>query len=172
MTTHISAWPAVGAYDIDPAGSSVSFTGRHMFGTGKVHGRFTIKHGSVAVAEPIEASTVAVEIDATSFHTGLHSRDATVRSGAYLDAERFPVMTFVSDRVVRAEGSLALEGVFTVRDVSRPVRLEITEHSVATGEFTAETNIRIDRREFGITAGRGLTGRFLDVTARIRCVRR
>jgi len=32
--------------------------------------------------------------------------------------------------------------------------------------------VRIDRTEFGVTASRGLAGRYLDVTAVLRCVRR
>ena len=37
---------------------------------------------------------------------------------------------------------------------------------VGTGEST-----RIDRAEFGVTAYRGVAGRYLDMTMEVRCVR-
>jgi hypothetical protein len=42
----------------------------------------------------------------------------------------------------------------------------------ADGSFTARAAVRIDRAEFGITALRGLAGRYLDMSVEARCVRR
>ena len=39
------------------------------------------------------------------------------------------------------------------------------------GSFTARATVRIDRTQFGITASRGLAGRYLDTTVEVRCVR-
>ena len=38
--------------------------------------------------------------------------------------------------------------------------------------FTASGTVRVDRTEFGVTAMRGLAGRYLDLTLEVRCVRR
>jgi polyisoprenoid-binding protein YceI len=37
--------------------------------------------------------------------------------------------------------------------------------------FDARTSARIDRTEFGVTAYRGMAGRYLDMTIEVRCVR-
>jgi polyisoprenoid-binding protein YceI len=37
--------------------------------------------------------------------------------------------------------------------------------------FTVRASTRIDRTEFGVTAYRGVAGRYLDMTMEVRCVR-
>ena len=37
--------------------------------------------------------------------------------------------------------------------------------------FTVRASTRIDRAEFGVTAYRGVAGRYLDMTMEVRCVR-
>jgi hypothetical protein len=49
------------------------------------------------------------------------------------------------------------------------VLAEVT--GVSPGSFTARATVRIDRYDFGLTASRGLAGRYLDVTVEVRCVR-
>src|SRR5699024_10473526 len=111
--------PPAGRYEIDPAASRLTFTTRHMFGMLPVSGSFAITGGTVEVAEPLTDSSVRAEVDAASFDTGNAKRDAHVRSSDYLDTERHPTMTFVSERV---EGD-ALVGSLTAHGVTRPVEL-------------------------------------------------
>jgi polyisoprenoid-binding protein YceI len=68
------------------------------------------------------------------------------------------------DRVVRGE--------LTVRDVTRPVTLAIRQVAVSRDGFMATATVRIDRTEFGVTALRGLAGRYLDISVEARCVRK
>ena|SRR5450755_4046465 len=160
--------PRLGRYEIDTVGSTVRFGTRHLFGIAPVRGEFAIRTGTVDVTEPLADSRISVQIDAASFHTGGQQRDRHVRSARFLDTRRYPVMTFASDRI---EGT-AVTGSLTVRDVTRPVRLSIEASAVSTRGFTARVTARIDRTDFGVTASRGLAGRYLDLTMEIRCVRR
>lgn len=159
--------PRLGRYEIDTNGSGVAFKTRHLFGLASARGTFAIRSGTVNVAEPLAESTVQVEIATASFHTGSVSRDRDVRSAHFLDADRYPVMTFTSGGV---QGS-TLEGTLTVRDVARPVSLTFEQPDVAAGSFTARATTRIDRTEFGVTAKPRLAGQYLDVSLEIRCVR-
>ena len=59
-----------------------------------VRGTFAIRSGSVDIAEPLADSAVRAEIDAASFRTGNQQRDQTVLSARFLDADRFPVISF------------------------------------------------------------------------------
>ena len=45
MATATVQIPATGTYRIDPSGSSVSFTTRHLFGLGVVRGTFGVLFG-------------------------------------------------------------------------------------------------------------------------------
>ena len=72
MATATVQIPATGTYRIDPAGSSVSFTTRHLFGLGVVRGTFGVLSGEVTIADPVTASTARAVIDAASFSGGVH----------------------------------------------------------------------------------------------------
>ncbi len=157
-----------GHYEIDLAASTVTFRTRHLFGLAPVRGTFTFRSGVVNVAEPVTASGISAEIDAAGFRTGNAQRDASVRSPRFLETGRYPVMTFRAERVDGA----SVAGALTVRDVTRPVTLLVEQVSAAPGAFTARVAVRIDRADFGVTAARGLAGRYLDITAEVRCVRK
>lgn len=156
-----------GRYEIDAGTSSVTFTTRHVFGLLPVRGSFAIRSGTVELADPLGDSRVHAEIDVASFGTGNHRRDGVVRSETYLDADRYPVMTFAADRV----GESAVTGTLTVCGVTRPVTLSV-EHAAASDRgFTVRAVTRVDRTEFGVTAAPGMTGRHLDVVLEVECVR-
>lgn len=163
-----TAAPRLGRYEIDTSRSAVTFTTRHLFGLAPVRGTFAIRNGTIDVAEPLTDSSARAEIEAASFHTGNGQRDASVRSARLLDARTHPVITFVSERM---EGP-ALAGTLTVRGVARPVSLSIEQSTVTRGSFSARATTRVDRTGFGVTALRGLAGRYLDVTVEVRCVRK
>ena len=163
--THGTPWP--GRYEIDISYSAVAFSTRHLFGLAPVRGSFAIRAGTVEVAEPPAGSTVYVRIDPASFRTGNGQRDDKVRSERLLDVIQYPVITFRSGGL---DGP-ALTGTLTVRNVTVPVTLSIERITLTPGSFNARASTRIDRTEFGVTAYRGMAGRYLDMTIEVQCVR-
>jgi polyisoprenoid-binding protein YceI len=159
--------PRPGRYEIDTSCSAVTFRTRHLFGLAPVRGSFAIRAGTIEVAEPLADSSVYVHIDPASFRTGNGQRDTSVRSERLLDADRYPVITFRSEGV---DGP-ALTGTLTVRNVTMPITLSIERTAVRARWFSARASARIDRTEFGVTAYRGVAGRYLDMTVEVRCVR-
>jgi polyisoprenoid-binding protein YceI len=159
--------PQLGRYAIDPSHSAVRFRTRHMFGLAPVRGQFAIKSGTVDVTEPVTASSIHAEIDAASFRTRNPMRNAAVQSAQFLDAAAHPVITFTAGRL---DGHV-FTGTLTVRGLTRPVTLTVEQVEVAAGSFTARATARIDRTEFGVTAMRGLAGRYLELTVEARCAR-
>jgi polyisoprenoid-binding protein YceI len=166
----ITQAPPLGHYEIDVSRSGVTFRTRHMFGLGTVRGTFAVRSGAADIAEPLTDSAVRAEIDAASFRTGNEQRDQSVLSARFLDAARFPVISF-RDGLVAADGK-TVRGTLTVRDVSRPAVLSIGQLRPDGRSFTATATVRVDRTEFGVTAMRGLAGRYLDLTVEVRCVRK
>ena len=169
QTTHSPAEtaPQLGRYRIDPAGSRVTFRTRHLFGLAPVRGTFALKAGTVEVTEPLTGARISAEIEAASFRTGNPLRDGQVRSARFLAADMHPVLAFSSKGL---DGQV-LAGTLTVRGVSRPVQVLAEVTDVSPGSFTARATVRIDRYDFGVTASRGLAGRYLDVTVEARCDR-
>jgi polyisoprenoid-binding protein YceI len=169
--------PRLGHYEIDASHSAVTFRTRHLFGLAPVRGSFDVTAGTVDVAEPLTTSGIHAEIGAASFRTGNPPRDAAVRAARLLDAGRHPVIVFDADRI---DGAV-ITGVLTVRGVTRPVELTVDSAAPAepgpgerapAGSFTARARTRIDRTEFGVTAMRGLAGRYLELSVEVRCVRK
>src|SRR6185369_4513826 len=87
------------SYRIDPAHSSAQFIARHMMIT-NVRGSFSGVQGTVVYdpANPAESSIEAV-IDVNTISTGEPQRDAHLKSADFLLAEKYPTITFKSDKV-------------------------------------------------------------------------
>lgn len=157
-----------GAWQLDPAHTLVEFSGKHMMFT-TVKGRFNSVRGTILLDEANPAnSSVEAEIDANSLYSGVEYRDNHLRSADFLEAEKFPTITFKSTRIERqGEDSAKVIGDLTIHGVTREVTLdtELTgrgknPQGMETIGFEARTTI--NRKDFGLTWNMALeTGGFL-----------
>ncbi len=153
--------PTAGTFVIDPAHTEVGFVARHLM-VSKVRGSFTQVTGEVTIAEDPLASSVSASILAASIDTGVADRDNHLRSGDFLDVEKYPELTFRSTRLVQPkDNEFHLVGELTIRDVTREVTLDVDFDGVAVSPwgqevvaFTATTEI--DREDWGITWNQAL----------------
>jgi polyisoprenoid-binding protein YceI len=145
-------------WKIDPAHSTAQFVVRHMMIT-NVRGGFSNIQGSVTwdAANPGQ-STVEAVIDATTINTQEPARDTHLKSGDFLDVEKFPTITFKSTAVAAAgEGEVAITGDLTIHGVTQSVVLKV-EGPTAEGKdpwgnsrIGASATTKIKRSEFGLT---------------------
>jgi polyisoprenoid-binding protein YceI len=143
-------------WQFDMQHSGINFMVRHLL-VAKVRGRFMRWRGQMRFDErDLAASSVEVQIDASSVDTGEPQRDAHLRSADFLDVARHPHLEFRSQKVERSgELGFRVIGELRIRGVSRPVVLEL-EYGGRTRDpwgdervgFTARATI--DRKEFGI----------------------
>lgn len=145
-------------YSIDAAHSSAQFTVRHMMIT-NVHGGFKKVTGTV-VYDPgnLSDSSVDATIDATSISTNDDQRDAHLRSGDFLDVERFPSMTFKSKKVAKAgDDEWTVTGDLTIHGVTKEVALRVEEPSPESKDPWGNSRIglaaftKIKRSDFGLS---------------------
>jgi polyisoprenoid-binding protein YceI len=143
-----------GVWEIDPAHSNVEFVARHLLS--KVRGRFTEFEGSITIDADPSRSSVEAQIQAASIDTHNPDRDAHLRNPDFLDVERFPTLSFRSTAVRPGEepGRYVVEGDVTIRDVTRPVTLDVEYLGWSDDPwggkragFSASTEI--DRDDFG-----------------------
>lgn len=153
--------PALGAYRIEPGESTISFVTRHLFGLAPVRGTFALREGVVHVADPLDASLVRATIDARSCDTGLAVRDNAVRSAQYLDADAHPDITFVANGVTDGQ---VLRGTLTVRGRAAPLDVRVDEVRVLGHRLQLRASAEVDRYAWGVTAMKGMTGRWLRFT--------
>ncbi len=155
--------PAAGTWVVDAAHSTVEFVARHLMVT-KVRGRFTDYDATITIADDPAASSVAVTIQTASVSTGDEGRDGHLTSPDFFDAATYPTLSFTSTKVTPV-GSDAwkVDGDLTVKDVTKPVVLDVEFSGVATDPwgndkafFSASTEV--DREEWGLTWNQPLAG--------------
>jgi polyisoprenoid-binding protein YceI len=148
--------PAPGTYLLDQAHRRVGFVARHMM-VSKVRGQFRDAEATITVTDNPLESAVSATIQAASIDTGATDRDNHLRSGDFLEAEKFPTLEFRSTGVKSHSGNeFVLAGELTIKDVTRPVELEVEFEGAGRSPFgqdifgfTASTEI--DREDFGLT---------------------
>jgi polyisoprenoid-binding protein YceI len=145
-------------FKIDPAHSSAQFAVRHMMIT-NVRGAFSNVQGSASwdAANP-GATTLEAVIDVSTVQTQEAQRDAHLKSADFLDAEKFPTMTFRSTRTESTgEGELRITGDLTLHGVTKQVVLEVEGPTAAGKDPWGNTRIgasaktKIRRSDFGLT---------------------
>ena len=161
--THTITEIRPGTYTVDPARSAVRFTGTHVFGLKPVHGTMTIRSGTVMVAAEPHRSTVSAEIDATSWTTDDDRRNRDVRGRKFLDAAGHPVVGFRSTRLSPGPDGWEITGILGVRGGSAEVTLRLGEAVPTADGYRFTATARVDRVAAGVTAGRAIVGRHVDV---------
>ena len=148
--------PTPGTYAVDTSHSELTFSVRHMM-VSKVRGRFGDVEGTVTIAEDPLQSSVTASITTASVQTGNVDRDNHLRTGDFFEAEKYPEITFRSTRVKSHDGAeFVLEGELTIKDVTRPVELQVEFEGVGKSPygfdvFGFSASTEIDREDWGLT---------------------
>lgn len=170
--------PSAGTWRIDTRGSELAFVGRYLR-VARLRMRFHRFSGSIAVADRPEDSRLEVAVEAASIRTGIPVLDRILVAPRLLHVERYPEVRFRGTGMEVLEGSrFRLTGDLTVRDVTRPVDLEVEYGGVDARSGRARFRARgvIDREEFltwkELLGIRGwLIGRRVDLEVAVEAVR-
>jgi polyisoprenoid-binding protein YceI len=161
---------SAGTWTIDPTHSEVGFVARHLMVT-KVRGSFAEVAGTVVVAEDLSQSVADVTITTASVSSGTTDRDAHLRSADFFDVETYPEMTF---RSTSFDGR-TLTGDLTIKDVTKPVTLDVEFNGVATDPWgnekaAFEAQGEINRTDWGLTWNANLEKGGVLVSEKIKLV--
>lgn len=148
-------------YPIDNAHSTVGFSVPILGGLSQVKGKFTDFAITIDNDEKdITKSSVSVVIKATSVDTGIEGRDRHLRTADFFDVEKFPEITFKSERIEKKGKQFIAHGPLTMHGVTRPIALPFS----ITGTYQNPANNKIsvgysasmvlNRRDFGINYSR------------------
>ncbi len=151
-----------GIWTVDPVHSTVEFLVKHLV-VSKVRGRFTDFSGSIEVGEDILDSKVIANIAANSIFTGQEMRDNHLRTGDFLDIEKYPTITFTSTAVTPTSDSYKLTGDLTMHGVSKAVELDLEFNGVSKspqGDVRAGFSAKgvISRKDFQMEFNAPLDG--------------
>jgi len=144
-------------YPIDNGHSTVGFSVPILGGLSQVKGKFTDFSITLNTDEKdVTKSSVKVVIKATSVDTGIERRDAHLRTADFFDVEKFPEITFTSERIEKKGKQFIAHGPLTMHGVTKQIALPFT----VNGTFKNTTDNRfsvgysakmvLNRRDFGI----------------------
>jgi polyisoprenoid-binding protein YceI len=148
-------------WKLDPSHTLVEFSAKHLMIT-TVKGRITDVEGTIVMDEKNPRnSSVEATLKAVSIDTRTEQRDQHLRSADFLNAELFPEIKFRSTKVEGDKDSFKLTGDLTIRDVTRPITLDIRFEGQQTDPWGGERigfsgSGKIDRRDFGLTWNQAL----------------
>ena len=121
--------PALAApetYKLDAGHTFPRFSYSH-FGFSTQLSRFNRTTGTVTLDRAARTGAVDISIDTTSVDTGFAVFDEHIQAEDFLDTAKHPTATFRSSKVVfSGDTPTAVEGVLTLKGVSRPVTLKVT----------------------------------------------
>ena len=144
-------------YQLDVVHSTVGFAVKHMlFST--VRGKFNDVQATAQIDEQTGSlRSVNAEISVASVDTDNAKRDGHLRSDDFFNAEQYPTITFESTSIEsEGSGSYRVDGILTIRDVSKPITLEGKLLGKMPGRVAFEAAGQINRQDFNVTWNKAL----------------
>jgi polyisoprenoid-binding protein YceI len=143
-------------FDIDFPHSAVGFTVRFM-GLSNVRGAFS-QFGGTIMYDTVDArrSSVSVVIQAKSINTNTESRDKDLRSENFFDVEKYPLITFRSDRIDKTKTGFVARGPLTMHGVTKEIAVAFKQtHGLMSDAWGNkrvgfEGKVSLNRKDYGI----------------------
>ena len=163
-----------GDWVLDPAGSSVEFTGKAFWGLAPVHGTFGTVSGTGTVGEDGSVSGQVV-VDAASLDTKNKTRDKHLRSADFFNVEKYPNVTVTVNSAVLDGSNLNVTGTMEAAGKSVPVSFTAQVESADADAVVLRAVLPMARSAFGMTWQQwGISGMVKDAaqgTVKARFVR-
>jgi polyisoprenoid-binding protein YceI len=128
LTTALSASALAAAvtYVPDPNHTFVRFSYNHL-GFTTQQSRFDKTTGTVTLDPAAKSASIDLVIDAKSVDTGSELFNGHIQGADFLDTADFPTATFKSTSIhFDGDAPVSIDGVLTVKGVSKPVTLTVT----------------------------------------------
>jgi len=144
-------------WSVDKAHSRFGFGVTHL-SISEIDGNFKNYEATINASKPdFSDATFEISAEMASINTDIEQRDAHLKSPDFLDAEKYPTLTFKSTSFKKVSGkNYKLSGNLTMHGVTKPVTIDVvingpithpqSQKQVAGFKFTG----KIKRSEFGI----------------------
>lgn len=144
-------------YKIDPNHTQVLASWSH-FGFSNPVANFGEAKGAIVYdADDVSASSVQVTLPLSGLQAFVPAFNEHLRSADFFEAETYPEVTFKSTKVEAAgEDGLKVTGDLTIKDITRPVVLDVTLNKAAEQPMAKRQAIGFDatttvkRSDFGL----------------------
>lgn len=155
---------------VDTAHSNVGFSVPIAGGLSHVTGKFGQFNVNLNFDEAdITRSTVEATIKTESISTGIGARDNHLKTADFFDAAKFPDITFKSKKIEKKGKALILTGDFSMHGVTKEISFPFEvvgscydkKADKATLPCGFVANLKIDRRDYGISYARKDNAEFI-----------
>jgi len=170
-------------WEIDKEHTNFYFSVDHIYA--KVRGRFTDYTGTLNFdPDNLKDSKIYFEIKVKSIDTGISKRDEHLLSDDFFDASKYPLMTFTSTSITKAEGNTYnVNGRLTIKGVSSDLILPLTyggkkDNPLSPGMEVTGFNghLTLDRLAYTVGDGKyytmGVVGKDVDILVTIEAMRK
>ena len=144
---------------LDPTHSEIRFKIRHLM-ISTVSGQFNQFKATVETNnDDFTKAKVHFEAVVDSISTNNEQRDAHLKNGDFFDTEKYPVITFDSERMEKTSGDeYKLYGTLNMRGISKKIILNtefggITKDPWGNTRTGFSVNGKINRQDFGMSFG-------------------
>ncbi|MCX8253180.1 Polyisoprenoid-binding protein [Beijerinckiaceae bacterium RH AL1] len=169
--SHDPAKVEAGTYSVEPNHTQVMFTVSHM-GFSNYTGSFTGASGDLTLdPKTASASALKVSVPVASVMTPSAKLVDELKSADWLDAGKYPTMTFVSTKVTPlGKGRAKVTGDLTIHGTTKPATLDVTFVGAGTNPLDKKYTVGfeakgdIKRSEFGVSKYVPLIGDTLHLT--------
>ncbi len=136
--------------------AQIKFSVKGPFGT--VHGNLNgLRSTIVFEKDNLAASSFSARVDSKSISTGIKSRNSDLQKEKYLDSDKYPSISFQSDKIQKSGTGYKAIGDLTIKGVTKSIEIPFTfsekgNDGVFKGSFT------LQRQDYGVGKSGGSIG--------------
>jgi polyisoprenoid-binding protein YceI len=139
------------SFDLDPGASTVSFSHKHFWGLGTMHGTFADVTGSAEILADGSARG-RLEIAAATVNSKNRQRDTQLKSADFFKAEQHPaIVADITSAALDGADRVTATGTLTAGGQTKPLALTARVTEATADAITLTTDIEVDRADFGMT---------------------
>ena len=149
----VTARPAdVPVFEMTTVQSTVKFD---VEASVSIVGKFSKWDAKLTFASPeVSTGVLDVKIQAASVDTGSGTKNNKIKGKDFFDVEHNPLITFHSTKAEQiGPDTVAFDGDFTVRGVTKKERVTFTVSRDATGSGSIKGIMAFDRKQYGMNSG-------------------
>jgi polyisoprenoid-binding protein YceI len=172
-----AAFAAPETYVIEPNHTLPRFEYSH-FGYSIQLSRFDKTSGTITLDRAKKSGSVDVTIDAKSVNTGSTLFNGHIQEADFFDTAMFPTITYKSSKL-KFDGDkvVAVEGILTIKDISKPVTLTINSflcmpHPMMKKDACGATaTARVKRSDFNMSKNVPYVGDEVTLTIPVEAIK-
>ena len=120
-----------------------------------IEGKFDKWDATLTFTSPeLSTGVLDIKIQADSVDTGSGMKNGKMKGKDFFDVEKNPLITFHSTKVEQTgPDTVAFDGDFTIRGVTKQERLTFAVTGKGTGSGTVKGTMAFDRKQYGMNSG-------------------